>query len=45
MVDYPARGRSPYVPDMDGKLGLRTALDLEPDLDRPDALGRQIFRA
>jgi pimeloyl-ACP methyl ester carboxylesterase len=29
MVDYPARGRSPYVPDMDGKLGLRTALDLE----------------
>ncbi len=29
MVDYPARGRSPYVPDVDGKLGLRTALDLE----------------
>jgi pimeloyl-ACP methyl ester carboxylesterase len=29
MVDYPARGRSPYVPDMDGKLGLRTALELE----------------
>src|SRR3981081_870549 len=29
MVDYPARGRSPYVPDIDGKLGLRTALDLE----------------
>jgi pimeloyl-ACP methyl ester carboxylesterase len=28
MVDYPARGRSPYVPDIDGKLGLRTALDL-----------------
>jgi pimeloyl-ACP methyl ester carboxylesterase len=28
MVDYPARGRSPYVPDMDGKLGLRTAQDL-----------------
>src|SRR5882672_5523158 len=28
MVDYPARGRSPYVPDMDGKLGLRTALEL-----------------
>ena len=25
MVDYPARGRSTYVPDMDGKLGLRTA--------------------
>jgi pimeloyl-ACP methyl ester carboxylesterase len=29
MVDYPARGRSPYVPDVDGKLGIRTALDLE----------------
>ncbi|MGH9679335.1 MAG: alpha/beta fold hydrolase [Candidatus Acidiferrales bacterium] len=29
MVDYPARGRSPYVPSMDGKLGLRTALQLE----------------
>ncbi len=29
MVDYPARGRSPYVPDMDGKLGIRTALELE----------------
>jgi pimeloyl-ACP methyl ester carboxylesterase len=28
MVDYPARGRSPYVPDMDGKLGLRTAQEL-----------------
>jgi pimeloyl-ACP methyl ester carboxylesterase len=29
MVDYPARGRSPYVPDMDGKLGIRSALELE----------------
>jgi pimeloyl-ACP methyl ester carboxylesterase len=29
MVDYPARGRSPYVPEVDGKLGIRTALDLE----------------
>ena len=29
MVDYPARGRSPYVPGIDGKLGIRTALDLE----------------
>ena len=28
MVDYPARGRSPYVPDMDGKLGIRTAQEL-----------------
>jgi pimeloyl-ACP methyl ester carboxylesterase len=29
MVDYPARGRSPYVPAVDGQLGIRTALDLE----------------
>ena len=29
MVDYPARGRSPYVPGVDGKLGIRTALHLE----------------
>ncbi len=29
MVDYPARGRSPYVPGVDGKLGIRTALQLE----------------
>jgi pimeloyl-ACP methyl ester carboxylesterase len=29
MVDYPARGRSPYVPGVDGKLGIRSALDLE----------------
>jgi len=29
MVDYPARGRSTYVPEMDGQLGIRTALDLE----------------
>ena len=29
MVDYPARGRSPYVPGIDGKLGIRSALDLE----------------
>ena len=28
MVDYPARGRSPYVPGVDGKLGIRTALQL-----------------
>jgi pimeloyl-ACP methyl ester carboxylesterase len=28
IVDYPARGRSPYVPDVDGKLGLRTATEL-----------------
>jgi len=29
MVDYPARGRSPYVPGVDGKLGIRTAAELE----------------
>lgn len=29
MVDYPARGRSAYVPAADGKLGIRTALQLE----------------
>ncbi len=32
MVDYPARGRSAYVPDgvgPDGRLNIRTALDLE----------------
>jgi pimeloyl-ACP methyl ester carboxylesterase len=29
VVDYPARGRSAYVPDVDGRLGIRSALDLE----------------
>jgi pimeloyl-ACP methyl ester carboxylesterase len=29
MEDYPARGRSAYVPDVDGKLGIRTAPQLE----------------
>jgi len=29
MVDYPARGRSAYVPGVDPMLGIRTALDLE----------------
>src|SRR2546427_7151368 len=28
MVDYPARGRSPYVPDVDGPLTIRTAPQL-----------------
>ena len=28
MVDYPARGRSPYVPGVDGQLGIRTATEL-----------------
>src|ERR1700676_4163092 len=29
MVDFPARGRSPYVPDVDGQLTIRTAPQLE----------------
>ena len=29
MVDSPARGRSPYVPDHDGNLNIRTAANLE----------------
>src|SRR5271167_2867303 len=29
MVDSPARGRSPYVPDHDGNLNIRTAPNLE----------------
>jgi pimeloyl-ACP methyl ester carboxylesterase len=28
MVDYPARGRSPYVPGVDGTLAIRTAIEL-----------------
>ncbi|HKC54470.1 MAG TPA: hypothetical protein VKC35_00050, partial [Vicinamibacterales bacterium] len=28
MVDYPARGRSPYVPGVDGMLGIRSATEL-----------------
>src|ERR1041385_5430389 len=28
MVDYPARGRSPYVPSVDGQLGMRRATEL-----------------
>jgi len=28
MVDYPARGRSPYVPGHDGELGIRSATQL-----------------
>lgn len=39
MVDYPARGRSPYVPSADGKLGIRTALDLESIWTAPAAKG------
>jgi pimeloyl-ACP methyl ester carboxylesterase len=39
MVDYPARGRSAYVPGVDGKLGIRTALDLEHIWTAPAASG------
>ncbi len=41
MVDYPARGRSPYVPGVDGKLGIRTALELSADLDRSGHFRRE----
>jgi len=39
MVDYPARGRSGYVPGVDAKLGIRTALDLESIWTAPAAKG------
>lgn len=39
MVDYPARGRSPHVPGVDGKLGIRTALQLEQTWTAPAASG------
>ena len=39
MVDYPARGRSPYVPGVDGRLAIRTALDLEHIWTAPAASG------
>jgi pimeloyl-ACP methyl ester carboxylesterase len=39
MVDYPARGRSPYVPGVDGNLSIRTALELEQIWTAPAASG------
>jgi len=39
MVDYPARGRSPYIPQMDGPLDIRTALELEQIWTAPVASG------
>jgi pimeloyl-ACP methyl ester carboxylesterase len=39
MLDYPARGRSPYVPGVDGPLGIRTALELEQIWTAPVASG------
>jgi pimeloyl-ACP methyl ester carboxylesterase len=39
MVDYPARGRSAYVPGVDGALGIRTALELEQIWTAPAASG------
>lgn len=44
MVDYPARGRSPYVPDMDGKLGIRSALELEQVWTAPTTSGGEFPR-
>ncbi len=41
MVDYPARGRSPYVPGVDGKLGIRTAQDLSQIWTGPVLVRRQ----
>jgi pimeloyl-ACP methyl ester carboxylesterase len=39
MADYPARGRSAYVPGVDGALGIRTALELEQIWTAPAASG------
>lgn len=39
MLDYPARGRSAYVPGADGNLGIRTALELEQIWTAPAAKG------
>jgi pimeloyl-ACP methyl ester carboxylesterase len=44
MVDYPARGRSPYVPGVDGKLSIRTALELEQIWTAPAASGGEFPR-
>jgi len=44
MVDYPARGRSPYVPGVDGTLGIRTALDLEQIWTAPATSGGEFPR-
>jgi pimeloyl-ACP methyl ester carboxylesterase len=39
MVDYPTRGRSAYVPDLDGPLTIRTALNLAQIWTAMDQLG------
>jgi pimeloyl-ACP methyl ester carboxylesterase len=44
MVDYPARGRSPYVPGVDGTLGIRTALELEQIWTAPATSGGEFPR-
>ena len=44
MVDYPARGRSPYVPGADGNLGIRSALDLEQIWTAPATSGGEFPR-
>src|ERR1041385_7697909 len=44
MVDYPARGRSPYVPGVDGNLGIRTALELEQIWTAPATSGDEFPR-
>jgi hypothetical protein len=44
MVDYPARGRSPYVPGVDGNLGIRTALELAQIWTAPATSGGEFPR-
>src|SRR6185312_14331849 len=39
MIDYPARGRSAYVPDLDGVLAIRTAPNLSQIWTAMDRLG------
>jgi pimeloyl-ACP methyl ester carboxylesterase len=44
MVDYPARGRSPYVPGVDGQLGIRSATELEQIWTAPATSGGEFPR-
>ena len=41
MVDYPARGRSPYVPGHDGELGIRSATQLSQIWTAPATSGHK----
>ena len=44
MVDYPARGRSPYVPSADGPLGMRSATELSQIWTAPATSGGEFPR-